>query len=76
MSDTDEKPTPLDDARRQLYAPVPREETAYHLWRQFDPALAKRLSEFFVGGLYRREVLVAGTATAFICSSSHLQFRC
>lgn len=47
----------LDQSRESLYAPVKREETAYHLWRQFDPALATRLSEFFVGGLYRRDVL-------------------
>lgn len=47
----------LDESRRSLYAPVPRDETAYHLWQQFDPDLAKKLSEFFVGGLYRREVL-------------------
>jgi 4-carboxymuconolactone decarboxylase len=47
----------LDESRQSLYAPVKPEETAYHLWQQFDPALARKLSEFFVGGLYRREVL-------------------
>ncbi len=47
----------LDDSRQSLYAPVGREETAYHLWQQFDPDLARKLSEFFVGGLYRRELL-------------------
>jgi 4-carboxymuconolactone decarboxylase len=47
----------LDRSRQGLYAPVPHEETAYHLWRQFDPTLATTFSEFFVGGLYQREVL-------------------
>jgi 4-carboxymuconolactone decarboxylase len=47
----------LDQSRQSLYAPVPREETAYHLWHQFDPALATTFSQFFVGGLYQREVL-------------------
>lgn len=47
----------LDQSRQSLYAPVPREETAFHLWRQFDPALATTFSQFFVGGLYQREVL-------------------
>jgi len=50
-------PETLDDSRARLYAPVPREETAYHLWQEFDPELARKLSEFFVGGMYRREVL-------------------
>jgi len=47
----------LDEAKQSLYAPVEREETAYHLWQQFDAVLAKKLSEFFVGGLYQREIL-------------------
>ena len=48
---------PLHGNRQGLYAPVPANETAYHLWKQFDPELANTLSKFFVGGLYRREVL-------------------
>lgn len=53
MSDKDE----LRSNREGLYAPVPHNETAYHLWRQFDPELATTLSKFFVGGLYQRDVL-------------------
>jgi 4-carboxymuconolactone decarboxylase len=53
----DEKTGSLDDERRQLYAPVKREETAFHLWQEFDPALARTFSEFFVGGIYKREVI-------------------
>jgi 4-carboxymuconolactone decarboxylase len=49
-----------DDLRRDrnsLYAPVPHDETAFHLWQQFEPELAAVLSRFFVGGLYHRDVL-------------------
>lgn len=53
MSDKDS----LKDERAGFYAPVPHEQTAYHLWKQFDPDLANTLSQFFVGGLYRREVI-------------------
>lgn len=49
--------TDLDKNRQGLYAPVPAEQTAFHLWKQFDPDLALTLSQFFVGGLYKREVL-------------------
>jgi 4-carboxymuconolactone decarboxylase len=47
----------LKNDRLGLYAPVPAEQTAFHLWKQFDPELATTLSQFFVGGLYKREVL-------------------
>src|SRR5580698_9453426 len=48
----------LDEARRRLYWPLkPEEGGGYFLWRQFDPALATTISEFFVGGLYQREVI-------------------
>jgi 4-carboxymuconolactone decarboxylase len=47
----------LQRRREHLYAPVPREELAYHLWQEFDPALARELSSFFVGNLYPRTVL-------------------
>lgn len=48
----------LDEARRKLYWPLkPEEGGGYFLWRKFDPALATRMSEFFVGGLYQREVI-------------------
>lgn len=57
MRESKKPATSLDESRQSLYAPVAREETAYHLWRQFDPDLAQKLSEFFVGGLYKREVL-------------------
>ena len=53
MSEKDD----LRSNREGLYAPVPQNETAYHLWKQFDPELATTLSKFFVGGLYQREVL-------------------
>ena len=52
MSEKDD----LRSNREGLYAPVPHNETAYHLWKQFDPELATTLSKFFVGGLYQREV--------------------
>lgn len=47
----------LRNSRLGLYAPVPHEETAFHLWQRFDPELASTFSKFFVGGLYQREVL-------------------
>ena len=48
----------LDDARRKLYWPLkPEEGGGYFLWRQFDAELATKMSEFFVGGLYQREVI-------------------
>ncbi|MFC3229193.1 carboxymuconolactone decarboxylase family protein [Marinibaculum pumilum] len=47
----------LTKSRQGLYAPVPPEETAFHLWKQFDGDLALTFSKFFVGGLYQREVL-------------------
>lgn len=36
---------------------MPHEQTAFHLWQQFDAELAKTFSKFFVGGLYQREVI-------------------
>jgi 4-carboxymuconolactone decarboxylase len=67
MSDSDDLSKDSDELRKDsdelrksrqgLYAPVPAEQTAYHLWQQFDPDLAKTLSQFFVGGLYKREVI-------------------
>src|SRR5882757_4240641 len=48
----------LDDARRKMYWPLkPEEGGGYFLWRQFDAELATKMSEFFVGGLYQREVI-------------------
>lgn len=47
----------LTKSRQGLYAPVPAEQTAFHLWKQFDGELATTFSKFFVGGLYQREVL-------------------
>jgi 4-carboxymuconolactone decarboxylase len=32
-------------------------ESAYALWRQFDPELAKQLSMFYTGRMFAREVL-------------------
>ena len=51
-------PASLDELRGSLYWPLkPEEGGGYFLWRQFDEDLALRMSEFFVGGLYQREVL-------------------
>ncbi len=47
----------LTKSRQGLYAPVPPDQTAFHLWKQFDGELATTFSKFFVGGLYQREVL-------------------
>jgi 4-carboxymuconolactone decarboxylase len=45
-----------------LFGPPDREEkdsgaSAYALWREFDPELAKHISMFYTGRLYARQVL-------------------
>src|SRR4029453_15799636 len=40
-----------------LFGPPQPGEGAYQLWRQFDPEAARRLSLFYTGRLYSREVL-------------------
>jgi 4-carboxymuconolactone decarboxylase len=61
MSETPERntaPDSLDEARRKLYWPLkPEEGGGFFLWKKFDAALAGEISEFFVGGLYQREVI-------------------
>jgi 4-carboxymuconolactone decarboxylase len=51
----------LRDVTRQtaamLFGPPQPGEGAYHLWRQFDPELARHMSMFFTGRLYAREVI-------------------
>jgi len=50
--------TPLDQLRENLYWPLkPQDGGGYFLWRQFDEDLALQMSNFFVGGLYQRDVL-------------------
>ena len=51
----------LRDVTRQtaemLFGPPTAGEGAYHLWRQFDPELARHMSMFYTGRLYAREVI-------------------
>jgi 4-carboxymuconolactone decarboxylase len=58
MTDKAETSPDLDEARRRLYWPLkPEDGGGYFLWKQFDPDLATKMSQFFVGGLYQREVI-------------------
>ena len=41
----------------KLFGPPRPGEGAYHLWRQFDPELARQMSMFYTGRLYAREVI-------------------
>ena len=41
----------------KLFGPRRKSESAYELWREFDPALAKQLSMFYTGRMFAREVL-------------------
>ena len=40
-----------------LFGPHRKGDSAYVLWRQFDPELAKQLSMFYTGRMFAREVL-------------------
>ncbi len=40
-----------------LFGPPKKGEGVYHLWRQFDPELARHISMFFTGRLYARQVI-------------------
>lgn len=40
-----------------LFGPPQQGTGAYHLWRQFDPELARQMSMFYTGRLYAREVI-------------------
>jgi 4-carboxymuconolactone decarboxylase len=40
-----------------LFGPHRKGESAYALWREFDPELAKQLSMFYTGRMFAREVL-------------------
>jgi 4-carboxymuconolactone decarboxylase len=58
MSEEPATSATLDDMRSRLYWPLkPQDGGGYFLWRQFDTELATKLSQFFVGGLYQREVI-------------------
>jgi 4-carboxymuconolactone decarboxylase len=41
----------------RLFGPAKKGSSAYALWREFDPELAKHLSMFYTGRLHSREVL-------------------
>lgn len=41
----------------KLFGPRRKGESAYELWREFDPELAKQLSMFYTGRMFAREVL-------------------
>jgi 4-carboxymuconolactone decarboxylase len=56
MSDDDHDALTRRTARR-LFGKPKRGEGAYALWRDFNPALAREFSRFYVGRLYAREVL-------------------
>ena len=40
-----------------LFGPPRKGESAYALWREFDPELAKQLSMFYTGRMFARDVL-------------------
>jgi 4-carboxymuconolactone decarboxylase len=40
-----------------LFGPPKKGEGVYHLWRKFDPELARQISLFYTGRLYAREVI-------------------
>lgn len=55
MSDEDHDELTRRTAQRLFGKPKRSEESAYALWKAFDPALAREFSRFYVGRLYARE---------------------
>lgn len=47
----------LHEKREALFGPLPLKGSVFSHWAEFDEDLAIKVSEFFVGGLYQREVL-------------------